>query len=115
VIQVPTQPNGTLQPQVLYGRLEAIYVCNLPVDTFWGSFSGTTRLLAMLTPCKTLGKDAANEKTSYTHMTKPIIIDLRTIVAVVGRVETRGRWAIIDRTGGLVKPTFLEDEEDEMD
>lgn len=82
------------------------------MDPFWRSFSGTTRLLAMITSCKTLGQDAAKEITSYTHMTKPIIIDIRTIVAVVGRVETRGRWAIIDRTGGLVKPTFLEDGEE---
>jgi hypothetical protein len=54
-----------------------------------------------------LGKDAAKEFTSYTQMTRPIVTDLATIVAVVGRVETRGKWVIVDRSGGLLHPEFV--------
>ncbi|KAJ7746085.1 hypothetical protein B0H14DRAFT_3514389 [Mycena olivaceomarginata] len=47
--------------------------------------SGTTRLLAIITPCSTSGEDAANELNSYPRMTQPILTDLQTIVAVVVR------------------------------
>lgn len=69
--------------------------------------AGATRLLAVLTPCSTSGKDAAKEFTSYTQMTRPIVTDLATIVAVVGRVETRDKWVIVDRSGGLLHPEFV--------
>ncbi|KAJ7450205.1 hypothetical protein FB451DRAFT_1146475 [Mycena latifolia] len=111
-IQVPHDPEeNTWVSEIFYGRIEEILVCNLPKEEFWGSLSDTTRLLAVITPCKTLGKDAAKKITAYKDMTKPIVTDLRTISAVVGRVETRGRWAITDRTGGLVKPMFIADDE----
>lgn len=67
--------------------------------------------MAVITPCKTLGKDAAKGMVAYTDVFKPIVTDLRTIVAVVGRVPTRGKWVIIDRTGGLVNPTFLTEDQ----
>ena len=93
--------------QIFYGRLEEILVCQLPKDnSFWSFFSGQTRLLAVITPCTTFGKDASKELTSCTHMTRPIVTDLRTIVAGVGRIETRGQHFIVDRTQGLLHPTF---------
>ncbi|KAJ7671304.1 hypothetical protein DFH06DRAFT_980291, partial [Mycena polygramma] len=94
-------------PKIFYGRLEEILVCQLPKDKLWGSMSGGTRLLAVITPCSTSGKDAATEYTSYTHMTQTIVTDLQTVVAVVGRFRTRGEWAIIDRTGGHLHPQFV--------
>ncbi|KAJ6457509.1 hypothetical protein C8R47DRAFT_995638, partial [Mycena vitilis] len=94
-------------PKIFYGRLEEILVCQLPKDKLWGSMSGGTRLLAVITPCSTSGKDAATEYTSYTQTTQTIVTDLQTVVAVVGRFRTRGEWAIIDRTGGHLHPQFV--------
>jgi hypothetical protein len=48
-------------------RLEEILVCELPTNKVFGVFSGQTRLLAVLTPCSTAGKDAAKEIVSYTQ------------------------------------------------
>ncbi|KAJ7188518.1 hypothetical protein C8R46DRAFT_23318 [Mycena filopes] len=93
--------------QVCYGRLEEILVCQLPQGTRWGSFSGETRLLAVITPCVTEGKDATQEIVSYQCMTASIVTDIETVLAVVGRVESRGKWTIIDRSGGVVKPEFV--------
>jgi hypothetical protein len=48
-------------------------------------------------------------------MMKTIITDLQGISAVVGRLETQGKWVIIDRTGGLIKPEFIPAAEMEED
>ena len=94
-------------PQVFYGRLERILVCNVPEGKIWGGFSGQTRLLAVITPCSTAGRDATKEILSHNRMTATIVTDIGTVSAVVGRIKTRGRWTIVDRTGGLVKPEFV--------
>ncbi|KAJ7493912.1 hypothetical protein FB451DRAFT_1122402 [Mycena latifolia] len=101
--------------QVCYGRLEQILVCQLPEGKLRGAFSGTTRLLAVLTPCSTGGKDAKKQNLTYTQMNAQIVTDLQSISAVIGRFETRGKWVIVDRTGGLIKPEFVPAEENEVD
>jgi hypothetical protein len=78
----------------------------LPKDPFWSYMSGKTRLLAVITPCATLGEDASKKLTSYTDTTTTLVTDLRTIVAVVGKVKSRGRWYLVDRSGGLLHPAF---------
>ncbi|KAJ7029534.1 hypothetical protein C8F04DRAFT_962737 [Mycena alexandri] len=97
---------GAWTNKVFYGRLEEILVCKLSTNKIWSNLAGKTRLLAVITPCATEGKDAARTVTFYTRMTQSIVTDLRTVVAVIGRAETRGEWGIIDRSGGLLHPTF---------
>ncbi|KAJ7237962.1 hypothetical protein C8J57DRAFT_1566441 [Mycena rebaudengoi] len=94
--------------RLFYGRLEKILECELPDDELFGEYAATTRLLAIITPCVTSGKDAAQEYTSYNRTTTEIVTDLQTVVAVVGRAETQGKWVIIDRTGGLIHPVFID-------
>ncbi|KAJ7173919.1 hypothetical protein C8R43DRAFT_873817, partial [Mycena crocata] len=91
---------------LFYGRLEEILVCPLPEKPVFREMSNTTRLLAVITPCVTAGKDASKEWTAYTRMTTPIVTDLATIVAVVGRAFTRGDFVFVDRSGGLLHPEF---------
>ncbi|KAF8121487.1 hypothetical protein K438DRAFT_1653858 [Mycena galopus ATCC 62051] len=94
-------------PQVCYGQLEQILVCELPENPLFRAFSGQTRLLAVLVPCSTAGRDATKEILSYTQTNTKIVTDLQSVSAVIGRMQTRGKWVIIDRTGGLVKPEFV--------
>jgi len=111
------------QPKVLYGRVEKIIQCQLPDDPAFRDFSGKLRLLAYITPCKTNGKDTSQELTFYHTETAPIITDLTTIWAVVGRVQTTGgpttrkQWGIIDRSMALARTSFededLSDEDDD--
>jgi hypothetical protein len=61
-------------------------------------FRGRLRLLAHITPCKTDSKDATQELTNYHTETAPIITDLGTVHAVIGRVRTRKHYGIIDRS-----------------
>jgi hypothetical protein len=109
--------------KVLYGRVEKVIECQLPDDPAFGVFRKKLRLLAYITPCKTNGKDASQELTFYDTETAPIITDLATIRAVIGRVQTTGgptgrkQWGIIDRSAALVRTSFedeaVSDDEDE--
>ncbi|KAJ7652366.1 hypothetical protein DFH06DRAFT_1418733 [Mycena polygramma] len=71
--------------QVFYGRLEQVLVYELPQA----------------------GKDATEGIVSYNRATTTIVADVQAVSAVVGRMKTRGKWAIVDRTGGLIKPEFV--------
>jgi hypothetical protein len=103
-------------PKVLYGRVEKVIECQLPDDPTFGDFRGKLRLLAYITPCKTDGKDASQALTFYHTETAPIITDLATIRAVVGRVQTTGgpttrkQWGVIDRSTALVRTSFEDDD-----
>ncbi|KAJ7456342.1 hypothetical protein B0H11DRAFT_2244021 [Mycena galericulata] len=114
VAQRVGQRNEThLATQVCYGRLEQILVCQLPNGKLWGGFSDQIRLLAVITPCSTEGKDATQEIVSFTRMATAIVTDVQIVSAVVGRIKTRGKWMIIDQSGGLVKPEFVPSAESE--
>ncbi|KAJ7266112.1 hypothetical protein C8J57DRAFT_1469942 [Mycena rebaudengoi] len=93
--------------ELFYGQLDQILVCDLPVDRLLGDLSGKRCLLAVLIPCATGGRDATQEILSYNHTTTTIVTDIRTVHAVVGRFKTRGKWVIVDRTAGLIKPEFV--------
>ncbi|KAJ7714973.1 hypothetical protein B0H16DRAFT_1278821, partial [Mycena metata] len=90
--------NGEWVPQVCYGRLEHILVCQLPTGKSWGAFSGHRRVFAVLSPCSTGGRDAAAEIVSHTQTHHSIAVDLHSVCAVIGRFQTRGKWVIVDRT-----------------
>ena len=94
--------------EIFYGKLELILECDIPDERFWGrDLQGTTVLLAVITPCVTRGKDAAKELTTYQHTTTQVVTDLRTISAVVGRVQTRNRWGIVDRSEDSSRTEFI--------
>lgn len=61
----------------------------------------------MITPYRTGGKDAALDIVSHRQAMAPVVLDLQTVMAVVGRLQSRGKWFLIDRTGGMVRPEFV--------
>ncbi|EIN12016.1 hypothetical protein PUNSTDRAFT_62067, partial [Punctularia strigosozonata HHB-11173 SS5] len=111
-VRVCGEPPTVLQ--VFYGRLMAIYACQLSNDNVWGEMAGTTRLLASMEMCHTGGKDARKEVTEYDRTSGPNITDLQTIEGIVGRVHTRGRWAIIEKSRDEAQTVFLDTEVAEM-
>ncbi|KAJ7017985.1 hypothetical protein C8F04DRAFT_1330355 [Mycena alexandri] len=115
-IQVRRTQRDEWQVQIFYGRLECILVCDLPCAAVFDSLAGKRRLLAVITPCKnTKGQDASLEITNHNGFTSLLVTDLQSVVAVVGRIQTRGRWALVDRTGGLIRPRFIEADAEEED
>lgn len=102
---------------IFYGQLYHILVCPLPDKPFWRSLRGTTRLLAVIHPCdiqlQGTTQDAAKNLVSFRSYTAAVIIDLAAISCVVGRVQTQKKWYIVDRSGGLVRTTFVSDDFEE--
>jgi hypothetical protein len=101
---------GEVSREIFYGKLELILECDIPDKKIWGKYLwGTMILLAVITPCITIGKDAAKESrlTTYQHTTTQIVTDLRAISAVVGRVQTRNRWGIVDRSQDSSRTEFI--------
>ena len=86
-------------------------VCALGPDRVWGNLRDKTLLLAVITPFKTRGEDASTTLTHYKNTGTLLVTDIRNVKALVGRVETRGRWGLIDRSVGLAQAMFVVDED----
>jgi len=93
-----SQPINTIG----YGQLDKILVCEVDHNNVYKDLRAKTLILALITPCKTDGNDASESIVGYKEFAAPVIMDIRSIKAVVGRVQTRGEIFIIDRS---VKPT----------
>ncbi|KAF9219674.1 hypothetical protein BS17DRAFT_716798, partial [Gyrodon lividus] len=89
-----------------YGRLERVLVCQLNEESIWKTFRNSTLLLALITPAATDGQDATMAVTHFSHFTAPIITDTRSIKAAIGRVQSRKKWGVIDRTPNLAQVVF---------
>lgn len=98
---------------ISYGQLMQVLVCTLPVHACFEQYGGKTHLLAVVTPCQTHGKDAQKEVVRYSlPLLKPVVIDVRAIKALVGRVESRGSWGIIDQFDACALPKFVAKDEE---
>ena len=83
---------------IQYGRLKKILEFETGSQNCWRKLKNTHQLLALIRPCKTSGKDALRQVVEYQDTKESIITDVRNIKAVVGRVKSRGRWIIVDRS-----------------
>ncbi|KAF8124537.1 hypothetical protein EV363DRAFT_1125229, partial [Boletus edulis] len=83
---------------VQYGRLEKILDFQTGSQNIWRELKATHQLLALITPCKTDGKDASKQIVAYEVTREAVLTDVRNIKAVVGRVKSRGKWIIVDRS-----------------
>ena len=92
-----------------YGELEKIFVLNLPIDKFFKTLSGKLLVLALIAPWDTEGKSAAEDNIYMTSRKASLVTDLRSVQAVVGLVETRRRWGIIDRAPEIMQVRFADE------
>ncbi len=90
-------------------------------NEIWSKFNATFFFLAVITPCSTGGRDAAQGYITYSDTTTQIVTDLQAVQYVVGRIKSRGSWRIIDRSGSFARTEFMsagdqgESEEEEGD
>ena len=108
--------HGEAITTINYGILEKILVCGLGRKKLWGTLQSKTLLLAVITPFKTNGENAAVQTTHYKTSLAAIVTDISNVKSSVGRVETRGQFGLIDWDVQLVCPTFSgEGDSDESD
>lgn len=98
-----------------YGDLEKILVITLPTNPFFANLSAQIIVLALVTPWDTNGKDASKEDVYMTTRKASFITDIRSLQSVIGIVETRNKWGIIDRSGESVVAEFAEDKNGTLD
>lgn len=96
--------------QVNYGQLLDIFY--LKLNEHGDPKVGNDFLLARVLPCNiTSGQDATSEVVEYRSMAaQPLIINLITVGAAVGRVKRHETWCIIDRSKGAVQTLFTDDD-----
>ncbi|KAH9847551.1 hypothetical protein C2E23DRAFT_943117 [Lenzites betulinus] len=99
---------------VNYGELQTILECSFTPDPRWKYLGGTTLLLALITPVQTHGIDATSEPVVYKDRLASVVVDLRTVQAVVGRIQSRNTWGIVDRSNGLARTLFTSNEAAEV-
>lgn len=84
-----TRSEGSVSRQTGYGDLEKILAFSVPAVPFFGTLRGKTVLLALVRPWNTDGKDASQEDVFFKSRNAKIVMDIRSLIAVVGLVETR--------------------------
>ena len=80
----------------------------IPEDVFFGGLNGKTLALALITPWNTDGKVASEETVFMTSRKASVITDIRSVQAIVGLVETRKRWGVIERMLGGAATSFVD-------
>ena len=98
---------GDESREIFYGQMHRVLQCALPDKPFWKAYRGKTVLLAVITPCRTQGLDASKELTRYKDTTTTIVTDIRAVSSVVGRVLSRKKWGIVDRSGEYARTDFI--------
>jgi len=92
-----------------FGQLKTILVIELPPGIVPFITQPEMVVLAVISPRETtietpLGIPYYTEPTKAT----PRAVDMNTLMCLVGRVEDRGRWAIIDRSGDMARAEFVD-------
>lgn len=92
-----------------FGQLIKILVTELPPGIIPLITQPKRVVLAIISP-----RDTTNETPLripyYTEHAKttPRVVDINTVMCLVGRIRDRGRWAIIDRSGDMARADFVE-------
>jgi len=90
------------QEKDFFGQLHRILVLELLQAPPLALAEWTTVILALVHEVKATCRDSIYY---YTEFGPEEVVDLKTIRCVVGRIQDRGEWAIIDRSDGMALQT----------
>lgn len=97
-------------PQTHYGRLQHVVAVHLPRYPTLGLDEPETVFLAGVTACEIEATHGRLDIHYYTHESKAEeFVDLTCVQCLVARMKDEGnRWAIMDRSGSLSRPDFVD-------
>lgn len=98
-----------LEKKTFYGQLLRIIVVDVPAITAIGA-KPETLVLGIIRTCTLDGSHSKLDIHYYTKQGALEVVDITTVQCVVGRIEDRRRWAIIDRSGTLSRAVYIEGE-----
>jgi hypothetical protein len=67
--------------------------------------AGTAHIVALVTPCKAKG-DARTDVIMLKDYGAPFVMDVGSVVSLIGRVPRGNRWGIVDRGVDAAPITF---------
>jgi hypothetical protein len=99
-----------------YGRLDFILALTLPASDHFEIEEPVTHVLAHITEAKDVEGDAATELITFNEFGRSFILNITNVENVAGRIRTHGirragEWAIVDRSGAVVRTQFHVEEE----
>ena len=100
-----------LELRTFYGELQDIFVITVPASPALGLLLPEQVILAGIQTCMLDDRTAPGglDIHYYTHTGRYEVVDIKNVQCLVGRVLDRGQWAIIDRSGGLARALYVED------
>jgi hypothetical protein len=90
-----TRKTPDFEEQNFFGQLGRILVLELPSARKLRLAKPTTVIVAVIREVKAKLKDGIYY---YKEFGLDVVVDLETIQCVVGRIQDRGEWALIDRS-----------------
>jgi hypothetical protein len=92
-----------------YGQLQNILVVHLPATPQLALDSEATLILAGIRQCVVTATNSMG-MLFYAKMGPFEVVDMSCVMCLVGRIQTDGRWAIIDRSSGLQRSYYAADQ-----
>lgn len=92
-----------------FGQLKTIFVTELPPGIIPAITQPKRVVLAAVDPRVTMSETSLGIP-YYTKPSKPVaprVIDINTVMCLVGRIKDRGRLAVVDRSGDLARADFV--------
>lgn len=105
---------------VYYGQLHYLVDFVMPIIVLNKKRHEEQRhVLAFVTPCTTKESDATKTLTAYKDgplgQSPSRFIDLNCVECAVGRIKSRNAWFIVDRSAGLARTSFIDEEDSDVD
>lgn len=103
---------------ICYGQLHYLIDFRMPELVFGKKkHAPKHHILGFVTPCRTEGKDATKDLVVYHNGPQGLhpqrFINISSIECAVGRVKSRSKWWIVDRSNGLARTSFVDEEDSE--
>ncbi|TFK58699.1 hypothetical protein BDN72DRAFT_781697 [Pluteus cervinus] len=97
-----------LTPETFYGQLQYLFVVEVPATRDLGLASPETLILACIHTCDVEAENSLDMH-YYKKQGRVEVVDVTTVQCLVGRVKVDKKWwAIIDRSGGMARPEFVD-------
>ncbi len=93
--------------EIFYGQMHRVLQCALPDKPFLEDLQRENSYISCYHSLQNTRLDASKELTTYKDTTTTIVTDIRVVSSVVGRVLSRNKWGIVDRSGEYARTDFI--------
>ena len=100
-----------LEPHIFFSQLQHIFLISLKPPPALGLGEKTTLILAAIRTCANPQMKAENDIYYYSREGHLEVVDIECVQCLVGQVKDGNEWAIIDRSKGIARPVFVNEDD----